>query len=198
MTRLGIIRHGRTIWNSEGRAQGASDIPLDEEGVSGARKLAERLSGEPWHAVYASQLQRARHTAEIVGERIGVMPVHLDHRLREVGGGQIDGTTEEERVQRWGVNWRALDLGIEPAESVYARAQSILNEIAQMHVNQNVLIVTHGSFIRKLMEMLDPQFHVPEYPKNTSFTLIAQTQVGWKCELYNCIRHMHEIKLYKD
>lgn len=46
MTTLGIIRHGSTHWNKEGRAQGNSNIPLDQAGLSEAYKLAERLATE--------------------------------------------------------------------------------------------------------------------------------------------------------
>lgn len=34
MTKVAMIRHGSTDWNKEKRAQGKSDIPLDEEGVA--------------------------------------------------------------------------------------------------------------------------------------------------------------------
>ncbi|MGD6849238.1 histidine phosphatase family protein [Rossellomorea aquimaris] len=32
MTTIGLIRHGITEWNSLGKAQGVSDIPLNEIG----------------------------------------------------------------------------------------------------------------------------------------------------------------------
>lgn len=46
MSLIGLIRHGSTAWNKEGRAQGLADIPLDEEGINQAEALAERLSSE--------------------------------------------------------------------------------------------------------------------------------------------------------
>lgn len=48
MTTIGFIRHGRTAWNHTGRAQGSSDIPLDEEGIVTAERLRERLRDEQW------------------------------------------------------------------------------------------------------------------------------------------------------
>ncbi|SFK05663.1 Histidine phosphatase superfamily (branch 1) [Bacillus sp. 71mf] len=39
MTRIGIIRHGSTPWNKEGRAQGSSDISLDQAGIADAYKV---------------------------------------------------------------------------------------------------------------------------------------------------------------
>lgn len=48
ITTIGLIRHGSTLWNKEGRIQGRTDNPLDEEGLLQAAELAERLSGEEW------------------------------------------------------------------------------------------------------------------------------------------------------
>ena len=94
MTTIGIIRHGSTLWNKEGRAQGSSDIPLDEEGLLEAIKLAERLKAENWNVLYSSDLLRAKQTTEIIGNPIENIPIYFDNRLREVGGGHIEGTTE--------------------------------------------------------------------------------------------------------
>jgi probable phosphoglycerate mutase len=45
-TTVGLIRHGVTEWNNLGKAQGVSDIPLNEEGIKQATALANRLSSE--------------------------------------------------------------------------------------------------------------------------------------------------------
>lgn len=96
MTTLGIIRHGSTHWNKEGRAQGNSNIPLDQAGLSEAYKLAERLATEKWNVIYSSDLLRAKQTAEAIEKNVENIEIHLDPRLREVSGGQIEGTTEDE------------------------------------------------------------------------------------------------------
>lgn len=140
MTKIGIIRHGSTPWNKEGRAQGSSDISLDQAGLSEAYKLAERLRKENWDFIYSSDLLRAKQTAEIIGEKIPNIPLYLEPRLREAGGGQIEGTTEEERVLKWGQNWRELDLGIESADSVITRGLSVIEEIASSTRNVNIFL----------------------------------------------------------
>jgi len=190
MTKIGIIRHGRTEWNKEGRAQGSSDIPLNEDGLFEARRLAERLCGEDWDVIYSSNLLRAKQTADIIGEKMGQIEVRLDSRIREVGGGLIEGTTEEERLAKWGSAWRELDLGLEKSEYVIERGLSFLEEIIKEHENQNVLIVTHGSFIRHLLDEIVPDLAREEKPKNTSVTKLFKTQDGWGTELYNCTLHL--------
>lgn len=190
MTTLGIIRHGSTHWNKEGRAQGNSNIPLDQDGFSDARKLAERLAIENWDLIYSSDLLRAKQTAETIGKSIENIEIHLDPRLREVSGGQIEGTTEEERISKWGNDWRELDLGIESAESVKARALPFIEEITYKYPNKNILIVSHGSFIKHLLKELVPHSSMTDPLKNTSITKIRKLENGWDSELYNCTIHL--------
>lgn len=192
MTRIGIIRHGATAWNKEGRDQGSSDIPLDQEGISQAHKLAERLSKEEWHIIYTSNLLRAAQTAKIIAKRIGNVPIQYDARLREQGGGQIEGTTEAERIIRWGKNWRELDLGIESTESIITRGISFIAEVTNKYSNKNILIISHGSFIRKLLKELNTNLSIEDPLKNTSLTKLLKTGNGWEGELYNCIIHLNE------
>jgi len=189
MIRVGFIRHGSTSWNKEGRAQGASDIPLDEEGMLQASKLAERLSHEQWDCIYTSDLLRARQTAEMIGKSLGI-GVISDDRLREVGGGLIEGTTEPERIEKWGANWRALDLGIEKIEVVTARGRDCIDEIVAQYPNQKILIVTHGGFIQCMLKNLLPEYDGTGKIGNTSITTICSTDHGWTCELFNCTKHL--------
>ena len=99
MTRLLLIRHGRSTWNADKRIQGQADPPLDEVGREQARRLAERLRGDPPVALYTSPLQRARETAEIVGQALDV-PVVPDGRLKEYDVGAITGLTWEQVVEQ--------------------------------------------------------------------------------------------------
>ncbi|GAA0603812.1 phosphatase PhoE [Virgibacillus siamensis] len=189
MTKLGFIRHGITPWNIEGRAQGNSDIPLAEQGLQEARLLAERPEIANWDVVYASDLLRAKQTAEIIVKKIGV-PLHLDPRLRERSGGLIEGTTEEERVEKWGVDWRELDMKFESNESIISRGMSFIEEINVKHDSQRVLIVSHGAFIKRLLNALIPDENMVESLHNTSFTTLIKCKSGWECDLYNCTKHL--------
>jgi broad specificity phosphatase PhoE len=86
-----LARHGQTAYNLERRFQGHLPVPLDATGREQAADLAERAAGGtsdgiPFLALWSSPLLRARETAEIVGERIGLAP-REEPRLMETDAG---------------------------------------------------------------------------------------------------------------
>jgi probable phosphoglycerate mutase len=152
VTQLLLVRHGETDWNAAGRWQGHSDTPLNDEGRRQALALAATL--EDVDVVYASDLARARETAEIVGERLE-LPVRLDARLRERGFGAWEGLTTAEVERRFPDDhrrWRAGDgfgaADAEPFEAFAARIHAVLEHVLGKHADQTVLLVSHGGSIR--------------------------------------------------
>jgi broad specificity phosphatase PhoE len=81
-----LARHGRTAYNLERRFQGRLPVSLDNTGRAQAVELAERASSHGFVALWCSPLTRARETADIVGERIGLEP-REDPRLAETDAG---------------------------------------------------------------------------------------------------------------
>ncbi|MFF2911789.1 histidine phosphatase family protein [Paenibacillus sp. NPDC057934] len=189
-TTIGLIRHGSTFWNKEGRVQGITDNPLDEEGLEQAEAIAERLTGETWDYLYSSDLLRARQTAEAISRRLGMEIAGLVPGVREMDGGLIEGTNEQERVNRWGKDWKALDLGLESPDLAEQRGRQAIEELAERHPGKNVLIVSHGALLRNTLRGLIPGLDVNELLKNTSITRVVKTDGIWSCELYNCIEHL--------
>jgi probable phosphoglycerate mutase len=141
VTTLLLVRHGETDWNADGRLQGQTDRPLSEYGRRQARQLAEELAGEEFDAIYASDLSRARETAEIVGARLG-LPVALDSDLREKDWGTWEGLTpvERDRVEFVG----------ESTEAHQERMLRALRRISERHPDGGVLVVTHGGSMRRV------------------------------------------------
>jgi broad specificity phosphatase PhoE len=141
VTTLLLVRHGETDWNADGRLQGQTDRPLSEFGRRQARQLAEELAGEELDAIYASDLARARETAQIVAERLG-LPVALDPDLREKDWGNWEGLTavERDRVEFVG----------ESTAAHQERTLRALRRIAEQHPDGGrILVVTHGGSMRR-------------------------------------------------
>jgi broad specificity phosphatase PhoE len=142
VTTLLLVRHGETDWNADGRLQGQTDRPLSDFGRRQAQQLAEELRGEELEAVYSSDLARARETAEIVGERLG-LPVVFDPDLREKDWGTWEGltTVERDRVEFVG----------ESTEANQERTLRALRRISERHPGaERVLVVTHGGSMRRV------------------------------------------------
>lgn len=193
MTRIALIRHGSTAWNKEGRMQGSTDIPLDQEGLEQARRLGIRLSDEHWDLMYTSHLSRARETGAIISRHLSINDIREDERLREVSGGLTEGTSEAERIVKWGADWRQLELGMEPELSVWSRGLAFMEDLLEEHHGKHILIVSHGSFIRHLLKKLAPSVILTEHLKNTSVTRFNIKDNNWNCELLNCTIHLDEI-----
>ena len=141
MTTLLLVRHGETDWNAEGRLQGHTDRPLNDFGRRQAKALAEELDGEEIEAIYASDLARARETAEILGERLG-LPTVLDPDLREKNWGTWEGLTPTERDR--------VEFEGETTEEHRERMLRALHRIAERHPDGRVLVVTHGGSLRRV------------------------------------------------
>jgi probable phosphoglycerate mutase len=194
LTTIGFVRHGVTAWNKEGRAQGSSDVPLDEEGIEMAQRVAERLAMEQWDVIYTSPLIRAAKTAEIIGESKPGATLLSDNRLRESGGGLIEGMTEAERVEKWGYAWRKLDLGLEQHAEIVLRGLDFIEEMKGLHLGKKVLIVSHGGFIGRLIKELVPYKDFEQNLENTSITIIELQEERNICHLFNCTKHLQLIK----
>lgn len=154
ITRLLVIRHGETAWNLEARIQGHTDIPLNEHGRWQAERLALALSDEGLDALYTSDLQRARDTAQAVARATG-LPLQLDQGLRERNFGRLEGMTQNEVALQWpeeGRRWRERDPTYGPEEgetlqSFYQRCIDTAERLARLHPGQTVALVAHGGVL---------------------------------------------------
>lgn len=85
-----LVRHGETVLNAAGIAQGWNDSALSDTGQRQARALAERLKSQGVTAIFSSPLGRARTTAEVLSAAIG-LPVTTLPELREMCYGEWEG-----------------------------------------------------------------------------------------------------------
>ncbi|TKD66462.1 histidine phosphatase family protein [Pseudalkalibacillus hwajinpoensis] len=191
MTTIGLIRHGITQWNNLGKAQGTSDIPLNELGRKQATNIGARLREEgKWDVIISSDLTRAIETAQIIGSKLNLPISHYDIRIREIDCGEIEGTTEEDRLEKWGSNWRDKDLGMESFEEVGKRGIEFIKDIVHTYNGKRILIVSHGALIGLTLQKLLPSRFQTTYIDNTSFTILENINGNWDCSLYNCSKHL--------
>lgn len=154
-TELIMIRHGVTAWNKERRFQGQIDIPLDDEGLRQAQLLGQSMAGAALAAVYASDLTRARQTAEPLASALG-LPVVAEPGLRERHYGDFEGCTWDELQREHAVDfarWRArepdfsLPGGGETLLALHDRVEATMRALAARHPGASVVAVTHGGVL---------------------------------------------------
>jgi broad specificity phosphatase PhoE len=157
---LTVVRHGRTAWNDAGRFQGHTDIPLDDEGRAQAQRLAVELRAERFDAAFASDLLRARETAEVIlGERAAELV--LDARWREMRFGAWEGLTWPEIEQRHPeLRERAAKPrfftpdGGESFDELCARVESATRDLVRASEERaNVLVATHAGPLHALLRV---------------------------------------------
>jgi broad specificity phosphatase PhoE len=164
-----LARHGETEWNRVGRWQGKTDIPLSDVGRAQAHDLKERLRARGIVQVHSSDLGRARETAEIVAEVLGVPPVREDARLRERGFGCFEGLTraecEHQHPEAWAryqADRRSTPPDAEPQPEVVARMVAALTDIAAgVPDGGAALAVSHGGAIRSFVHAVTGQTPPP-------------------------------------
>jgi broad specificity phosphatase PhoE len=153
--RLLLARHGQSVSNAVRRFQGVQDIALSELGERQAEALGAALVHRRIAAIYASPLQRARRTAEIVAAATGA-PLEPVEDLRELSLGEWEGCTVEEVRARPGDPYTcwvrdpvgAMPPGGEPLAEVQTRVLRAIAAIERAHPNgDDVLVVCHGGVI---------------------------------------------------
>jgi broad specificity phosphatase PhoE len=159
--RFYLVRHGITSWNRALRMQGHTDIPLDEEGRRQACCLGARLASasHPPHAVWASDLLRARQTAEAIAAPLG-LTVQTTPLLRETCLGAWEGLTraeieargDAEQLERYILDpYRYRPPGGETLDAAWERMLRAAAEIRAAHPTGTVAIVGHGGTLRALL-----------------------------------------------
>lgn len=203
--RLILLRHGETEYNATRRMQGQLDTNLSERGIAQAHTAAKELRDLGIKKIISSDLTRARDTAGVVGDDLGVAVV-VDKRLRETHLGQWQGKTHDEvDTEHDGARalWRSDPTWAPPeGESrvdVAQRSRAVVDELLDTYDewgNSAVLLVAHGGTIAALTAAL-LGLEVAQYPlmkglgnANTS-RLVAMPRVDdpaqtqWYLEAWN-------------
>ncbi len=151
-----LIRHGETLWNKEGRVQGASDVELSAGGKKQVELLALSLKDHPLEAIHASPLKRAYQTAEIINE-FHHLDIQIHRDLMEMDQGDFEGVSfkellvgKKEFLQKWISDPASVKMpNGESLSELQNRAWRTMKEI--IGKSKNALVVSHNFTIAAIL-----------------------------------------------
>lgn len=201
--RLYLVRHGRTAWNTEQRAQGHADIELDSLGEQQAQGVAEALRKIKAGHIVASDLKRCVATANPIAEAMG-LTLETTAILRERSFGELEGE-HYQTLRDWTdaqANLQNTDPfhvkapGGESMADVWSRLETWTTAIKQS--DTPTVIVSHGGALGIMTAQLVAgnlasarsfRFH------NASITEFRRRKDGyWEMERYDDIRHLEGLR----
>jgi len=201
-TKLYIVRHGKTMFNTIGRAQGWSDTPLTKYGEEGIRELGRGLkeAGIEFKATFSSDSGRTIQTMGLIMEELGLphLPYLRDKRIREWCFGSLDGGFDGElfngvlpRTDAYkgkeleNMSFEDMANGIlevdtanwaEPWDVLKTRIYTGFEDIAHRIYKDgggNALIVSHGMTIATFCHLINPDAPRIDGLDNGSVTVVS-------------------------
>ncbi len=158
MSRLLLVRHGETEFNSTRRFAGYSDVAMSAEGYRQIERLRDRLANEKIDAIYSSDLKRALVTAEVIssGHKVNIVTCP---ELREINYGDAEGLTFDEIGRRYpelaeAITSFSLEINFPGGESFnefIARTSKFLDRLNKHTEEQTILVVSHSGPLRALV-----------------------------------------------
>lgn len=146
--KLYVMRHGETAWNKLKKAQGRTDIELNETGISQALQAKKEVEKLDIDLIISSPLKRAKKTAEIISDN--KIKTIFDSRLEERGFGTLEGSNTE--TFRWEEFYNAEKNistdDVEPVRDLLSRINDFIIEIKEKYTDETLLLVTHGGVLR--------------------------------------------------
>ena len=158
MSRLILVRHGRTAWHAEGRYAGTADVELDDVGRKQVELVVKRLACAGIEHVYSSPLSRCLELAERVAESHG-LDVTVDERLREIDLGRWDGVlytdiikNDGEILRKWTADPSSMTVPDgESLAAVQERSMQWLSQAVADYPEGTIIASSHGGPIRSIL-----------------------------------------------
>ncbi|MCY7915363.1 histidine phosphatase family protein, partial [Bacillus haynesii] len=150
MTAICLIRHGETDWNALGKLQGRTDIPLNETGKKQAKETGAFLKGSDWDVIITSPLRRAKETAEIINQYLGLEIIEMEDFI-ERNYGDAEGMPFEERTRLYPDKEYPNQ---ESKEALAERLMAGVQKVSERYPDKKVLIVAHGAAIHALLSKI--------------------------------------------
>ena len=196
-----LIRHGETDWNKLQKCQGASDIPLNSNGLEQARVLAKSLKDQKISAIFSSDLVRATSTAFEIAKYHST-DIKIERDFREMDQGEFEGLdfgyireNYAHILKKWREEPEQLRIpGGESLLEVQNRAWDAFTNIEKKFENKTVLVVSHNLTIITLLCKFSGkslssfrEFIVGE----TSKTIVRCFSNKYEIEIVNDLTHLN-------
>jgi broad specificity phosphatase PhoE len=161
--RLWLVRHGATLWNSEQRFCGHSNVALSEQGYEQAHWLTEFLRSIPIRTIYASDLLRARQTAEMVAQPHPQVSIQISEAWRELNFGLWEGLTYTQIAERFPDQLAFFTDPLHTSPPAGEAFSSLLQRVqtaflalvhdaaSQTDQHSDIVLVSHGGPLRVLL-----------------------------------------------
>lgn len=159
--RLWLVRHGETEANVAGLYSGHAPTPLTERGIAQAQTLGTLLRNVPVDNVLCSELERARHTTQLIlGDR--EVPVRNMPELNEMFFGDWEmrhhrdlAREDAENYAVWCNDWQnATPTNGEGFQAFSQRVERFIAQLADYKTCQNLLVVSHQGVLSVLIARL--------------------------------------------
>jgi broad specificity phosphatase PhoE len=190
-----LVRHGVTQYNTDRIFMGHGPVPLSATGRSQIERLAERLTAAPPTRIVTSDIVRARESAEIISERLG-LSFETEPLLREVDVGRARGISYAEAAARWPDVFDPCGEARFPEGESFAevadRAAAYLRSAIRGD-SGTLLVVTHGGVIRGVTARLLrlPLAAVAGFViDNASLTIFRAESVATQLVTWNDTAHL--------
>jgi len=154
MLNIYLARHGQDEDNAKSILNGRRDMPLTDKGIEQAKEVAQKIKKTKIHfdKVYASPLQRAYKTAEIITDTIGCeKPVKLEGLIERNFGimtgkshKQIEKICSPNTLNTETATYFLSPRGAETFPQLIERSEKLLEHLNKKHKNGNILLVSHG------------------------------------------------------
>lgn len=183
--RIMLVRHARTVWNSEQRFAGHTDVPLAVEADLQIRQLTRELLQEPVTAIYSSPLSRCRLTVEPLAEVLGLTVIE-DYFLQERNLGSWEGRSaaslsSEYPNFHYPLSAYSGQFAIPEAETLECLAERVKKALTTMRdasAGGITLAATHAGVMWTIMnQVVSNPPPVPMWPANST-PLIVEARSG--------------------
>lgn len=183
MGRLILVRHGESVGNVERVFTTTPfELALTERGIEQARDAAAAIARLfRAEAVVASPYVRARETARIIAEHLG-LPLQIEHDIHERNMGGFQGKSYESILTAQDYDpqrpWLWKPPGGESFEDVMERVAPVLDRLSRAHRERDVVVVSHGGVMMALWAYVTGEWESAHVPVNCGIVVIEHREEG--------------------